>query len=178
VIDDPSKSPYLKPPKFFSGGGGLVSTARDYSRFCQTMLNLGVLEGTRLLQSETVLMMTRNQLPAEALPMAMPAGAPTDKGLGFGLGFAVRIAPDSKNAASPAGEYFWGGAASTGFSICPKNDTVVVALTQFMPCKPTLAEAFIRAVDRAVAAQNGAQPRTARSPERRAARGPVATHSH
>jgi CubicO group peptidase (beta-lactamase class C family) len=157
VIDDPSKSPYLKPPKFFSGGGGLVSTARDYARFCQMMLNDGVLGATRLLQSETVLMMTRNQLPAEALPMAMPAGAPTDKGLGFGLGFAVRIAPDSKNPASPAGEYFWGGAASTGFSICPKNDTVVVALTQFMPYKPTLSEAFIRAVDRAVASQPGAQ---------------------
>jgi CubicO group peptidase (beta-lactamase class C family) len=157
MIDDPSKSPYLKPPKFFSGGGGLVSTARDYARFCQMMLDGGTLEGTRLLQSETVQMMTRNQLPSHALPMAMPAGAPTDKGLGFGLGFAVRMAADPKNPASPAGEYFWGGAASTGFSICPKNDTVVVALTQFMPYKPTLSEAFIRAVDRAVASQPGAQ---------------------
>ncbi len=67
------------------------------------------------------------------------------------------MAADPKNPASPAGEYFWGGAASTGFSICPKNDTVVVALTQFMPYKPTLSEAFIRAVDRAVASQPCAQ---------------------
>ena len=52
---------------------------------------------------------------------------------------------------TPVVEYFWGGAASTGFSICPKNDTVVVALTQFMPYKPTLSQAFIHAVDQAAA---------------------------
>jgi CubicO group peptidase (beta-lactamase class C family) len=157
MIDDPSKSPYLKPPKFLSGGGGLVSTARDYARFCQMMLNDGVLDKTRVLRSETVLMMTRNQLPEQALPMQMPAGAPTDKGLGFGLGFAVRMAPDPKFPSTPVGEYFWGGAASTGFSICPKNDTVVVALTQFMPFKPTLSDGFIHAVDRAADLHHGAK---------------------
>ncbi len=156
MIDDPAKSPYLKPPKFLSGGGGLVSTARDYARFCQMMLNEGVLDKASLLKPATVFMMTHNQLP-EHVPMQMPAGAPTPKGLGFGLGFAVQMMPDWKSSRphdepyTPVVEYFWGGAASTGFSISPKNDTVVVALTQFMPYKPTLSQAFIHAVDQAAA---------------------------
>ena len=109
VIDNPAKSPYLTPPKFFSGGGGLVSTARDYTRFCQMLLNGGELRGTRLLKHETVQMMTHNQLPREALPMAMPVGTRSDNGLGFGLGFAVRMALNPDIPTSPVGEYFWGG---------------------------------------------------------------------
>lgn len=150
MIDNPAKSPYLTPPKFFSGGGGLVSTSRDYTRFCQMMLNGGELEGTRLLKRETVELMTHNQLPREALPMAMPGGAPTETGLGFGLGFAVRMTADSNNPSSVVGEYFWGGAASTGFTICPRNQTVVVVMTQFMPFTPTLSEAYVRGVNTAV----------------------------
>jgi CubicO group peptidase (beta-lactamase class C family) len=161
VIDNPAKSPYLNPPKFFSGGGGLVSTARDYTRFCQMMLNGGELQGTPLLKHETVQMMTHNQLPPEALPMSMPGGAPSENGLGFGLGFAVRMSVDPNNPASVVGEYFWGGAASTGFTICPRNETVVVALTQFMPFTPKLSEAFDHAVNAAVES-NGARHAAAR----------------
>jgi CubicO group peptidase (beta-lactamase class C family) len=89
-------------------------------------------------------------LPPEALPMEMPAGTRADHGLGFGLGFAVRMAPNPDNPTSLVGEYFWGGAASTGFTICPHNETAVVALTQFMPFTPKLSEAFVRAVNGAV----------------------------
>ena len=136
MIDDPSKSPYLETPDFLSGGRGLVSTARDYTRFCQMMLNDGVLDNARLLQSATVHMMIHNQLPEE-VPMQMPAGAPTPKGLRFGLGFAVWMTSDWKSATpdlvsyNPVVKYFWGGDASTGFAISPKNDTVVVVMTQF-----------------------------------------------
>jgi CubicO group peptidase (beta-lactamase class C family) len=157
VIDNPARSPYLTPPKFFSGGGGLVSTARDYTRFCQMMLNGGELGGTRILKSETVQMMTHNQLPPEALPMSMPAGSRTDKGLGFGLGFAVRMSANPDNPYTIAGEYFWAGAASTAFVICPRNETAIVVLTQYMPFTQKLSEAFIGAVNAAVEPNSGSE---------------------
>jgi CubicO group peptidase (beta-lactamase class C family) len=154
VIDDNEKSPYLKPPKFLSGGGGLVSTARDYARFCQMMLNGGQLDGTRLLKAETVAEMTRNQLPAEALPMAMPGIiAVPDKSLGFGLGFGVRTTASVSDPSAVPGEYFWGGYASTGFTICPKDQTVVISLAQFLPLKVKLADTFKRDVDEAIEAK-------------------------
>ena len=130
VTDEPAKSRYLKQPKLLSGGGGLVSTARDYSRFCQMMLQGGELQGTRLLRKETVQQMTTNQLPDEAMPISL-AGAPRP-GVGFGLGFSVRVAPNNGQP-DLLGEYGWGGAASTHFWISPKRDLVVVALQQYMP---------------------------------------------
>jgi CubicO group peptidase (beta-lactamase class C family) len=160
VIDDPAKSPYLNPPKFFSGGGGLVSTARDYTRFCQMMLNGGELEGTRLLKPETVEMMTKNQLPKEALPMSMPSISIQVPALGFGLGFAVWM--QSQNGLVE-GEYFWGGAASTGFTIVPRNKTVEVTLTQFMPFNPTMSQAFDRAVNASVESSHKAKRPTVRT---------------
>jgi CubicO group peptidase (beta-lactamase class C family) len=146
-------SPYLKAPRFFSGGGGLVSTARDYSRFCQMMLNGGELQGKRLLKPETVQMMTQNQLPPEALPMNMPTAGPI-KGLGFGLGFAIWMAPNPLDPRTALGEYWWGGAASTGFAVSPHNQTVVIALTQLMPINNKLSDTFRRGVNAAVA-ENG-----------------------
>ena len=136
VIDAPLTSPYRAQPKFLSGGGGLVSTARDYLRFCQMMLGEGELEGKRLLRPETVREMTVNQLPAEALPMKLGA-LPLD-GMGFGLGFSVRMAPNLVAPAKSLGEFGWGGAASTHFWICPKQQLVVVILQQYMPVTPRL----------------------------------------
>jgi CubicO group peptidase (beta-lactamase class C family) len=151
VVDDPENSPYLKSPKFLSGGGGLVSTARDYARFGQMMLNGGELEGTRLLKAETVAAMTRNQLPADALPMAMPSPtAVPDKSLGFGLGFGVRTTASASDPSAIAGEYFWGGYASTGFIICPTDQTVIIALAQFLPLKTKLTDTFKRGVDESI----------------------------
>jgi CubicO group peptidase (beta-lactamase class C family) len=126
VVDAPAQSRYRKKPKLFSGGGGLVSTARDYVRFCQMMLNGGELEGIRILKAETVKEMTRNQLPQEARRYGV-MGQPT---VGFGLGFSVLIGDSPK---IHKGEYGWDGAASTHFWVSPKDDLIVVALEQYMP---------------------------------------------
>jgi CubicO group peptidase (beta-lactamase class C family) len=144
--DVPAKSGYLKRPKLLSGGGGLVSTARDYTRFCQMLLNGGELQGTRLLKKETVQLMSSNQLPDEAMPLSMPGAKLPTKGLGFGLGFAVLLESAQPESTGIAGEYFWGGAASTGFCICPKHDLAIVVMTQFMPYTTKLADAVKKAV--------------------------------
>ena len=120
IVDDPAKSRYLKKPSLFSGGGGLVSTARDYLRFCQMLLNKGQLDGKQLLSPETVEMMTTNQLP-DSVRRGNDGG--------FGLGFSVRL----KDGKFPKGEYGWGGAASTHFWISPKDELIVIALSQYMP---------------------------------------------
>lgn len=120
IVDEPAKSQYLKKPTLFSGGGGLVSTARDYMRFCRMLLNKGQLDGERLLRPETVEMMTTNQLPDSVK---------RDKDGGFGLGFSVRLRDDK----FPKGEYGWGGAASTHFWISPRDELIVIALSQYMP---------------------------------------------
>jgi CubicO group peptidase (beta-lactamase class C family) len=130
VIDSAPNSAFLKPPTLLSGGGGLVSTARDYLRFCVMLANRGELNGVRLLQPETVDRMTLNQLPKSAYPIAIGEPRP---GIGFGLGFSVVVeqTPQSENAR--IGEYGWGGAASTHFWISPRDDLAVVVLTQLMP---------------------------------------------
>jgi len=130
VIEAPATSPFLKRPKLFSGGGGLVSTARDYMRFCQMLAAGGELNGRRLLRPETLQAMTTNQLPPEAFPISL-AGFPIP-GLGFGLGFSVHVEPAPFSAAR-VGEYGWSGLASTSFWISPKDDLVVIVLQQFMP---------------------------------------------
>lgn len=131
VIDAPANSRYLKPPALFSGGGGLVSTARDYTRFCQMLSGGGRLHGKRLLRAETLAAMTRNQLPDELMPIAF--GPVKRAGVGFGLGFSVVVSRQQWDSAAVLGEYGWGGAASTHFWISPKHDLVVVALQQHMP---------------------------------------------
>jgi CubicO group peptidase (beta-lactamase class C family) len=136
VSDAAATSRYLNPPKLYSGGGGSVSTARDYMRFCQMMLNKGELSGQRLLKAETVEQMTKNQLSRNAFPMQM-GGVPR-KGVGFGLGFSV-VVEDQSDA--PDGVYGWGGAASTHFWISPSDDLAVVVLSQHMPFSPQLESA-------------------------------------
>jgi CubicO group peptidase (beta-lactamase class C family) len=166
VVDDSEKSTYLKQPAFLSGGGGLVSTARDYARFCQMMLNGGELEGTRILKAQTVAEMTHNQLPPEALPMTMPSPtAMPEKSLGFGLGFGVRTSASASDPSVIPGEYFWGGYASTGFMICPRDQTVIISLAQFLPLKVKLIDTFKRDVDAAIESQA-----VAKKPHRRAFR--------
>jgi CubicO group peptidase (beta-lactamase class C family) len=128
IVDDPAKSRYLKKLPLLSGGGGLVSTAQDYLRFCQMLLNKGQLDGERLLRPDTVEMMTTNQLPDSVK---------RDEDGGFGLGFSVRL----KDGEFPKGEYGWGGAASTHFWISPKHDLIVIALSQYMPYSSRLEDA-------------------------------------
>ena len=114
---------FLRPPVLLSGGGGLVSTARDYLRFCQMLLDKGKLDDVRILGPDTVEMMTRDQLPP---------GTAVSEGVGFGLGFSVQLAPDPSGQTRLA-EYGWAGAASTFFGISPRDESIVLILTQYMP---------------------------------------------
>ncbi len=136
VQDDPTKSAYLKVPPYISGGGGLVSTATDYLAFCKMMLNGGILDGVRLLSRKTIDLMTANHLPGgqdlTELSRSLFSEA-TMAGVGFGLGFAVTLDPAKTMLAGSAGEYYWGGAASTAFWIDPAEDLIVVFMTQLMP---------------------------------------------
>jgi CubicO group peptidase (beta-lactamase class C family) len=123
-------------PTAFSGGGGLVSSAADYHRFTQMLLGRGEYAGVRLLGSRTVDYMTRNHLPGgadlESIGRPLHAEMPL-RGTGFGLGFSVLLDPvRAKNLAS-AGEYAWGGAASTAFWVDPAERITALFFTQLLP---------------------------------------------
>ena len=137
VIDAVPTSPYLRPPAYDSGGGGTVSTARDYLRFCQMLLEGGQLQGKRLLTAESVRLMTENQLPKAAYPVTLNGRR---DGVGFGLGFSVVVEKTDHTRDAHLGEYGWGGAASTHFWISPRDELAVVALTQYMPFSFLLEE--------------------------------------
>jgi CubicO group peptidase (beta-lactamase class C family) len=109
-------------PALASGGGGLVSTAGDYMRFCQMLLNGGQLDGVRLLSPRTVELMRTN-----VLPPTMPTLAP---GAGFGLDFAVIENVIAAGGYYGKGTFFWGGAAGTWFWIDPVSDLIVVGMIQ------------------------------------------------
>lgn len=136
LLDDPEESPFLSPPTFFSGGGGLISTAHDYFRFCQMLLEGGRLDDTRILGRKTIELMTMNHLPGgqDLTDLAVgPYSETTYEGIGFGLGFAVTLDLARSQNVGSVGEYFWGGAASTAFWIDPSEELIVIFLTQFMP---------------------------------------------
>jgi CubicO group peptidase (beta-lactamase class C family) len=134
--DDAAKSPYLAVPKLFSGGGGLVSTAVDYLRFCRMLLNRGSLDGVQFLSRKTVELMTMNHLPGgkdlPALSRSLFSEA-TYNGVGFGLGFAVTLDPARTLIPGSPGEFSWGGMASTSFWVDPAEDLIVIFMTQLMP---------------------------------------------
>jgi len=126
-----SSSDFLRNPNFLSGGGGLVSTAGDYMKFCQMLCGLGEFNGVRLLTEATVREMSRNQLPPSAYPLEINGDKRVS--VGFGLGFSVVVEPIPGFEYVPRGEYGWGGAASTHFWISPKHELAVVVLSQLMP---------------------------------------------
>ena len=134
--DDSRTSAYLKPPTFVSGGGGLVSTATDYMRFARMLLQGGELDGVRLLGPRTLALMTSNHLPGGVdlprLSRSMFSEA-IYEGIGFGLGFATTITPAATLIPGSAGDFFWGGAASTFFWVDPREDLIVLFLTQLLP---------------------------------------------
>ena len=113
--------------KWESGGGGMVSTAIDYARFCQMLLNGGTLDGKRILGPKTVAYMTSDHLGSviATTPLYLPG-----PGFGFGLGFAVRTAAGVSPYAGSVGEYNWGGAGGTYFWVDPKEDLFVVFMMQ------------------------------------------------
>ncbi len=113
--------PYHSPKKLFAGGAGLVSTARDYLRFCQMMLDEGRVGNTRLLSRKSVELMTHDQL------------GKIGPDQGFGLGFGIEGVKSPLSELGSPGEYQWGGFFYTAFSIDPKDQMIVIFMAQLHP---------------------------------------------
>ncbi len=119
------------PPSYASGGGGLMSTAQDYGRFCQMILGEGALNGVRLLKPETVALMRQNHLPETFMVTSNGTRAsPLGIGVGYGLDWAVWFDPAATGSAVGPGTVSWGGSAGTWFWIDPKNDLYFVGMIQ------------------------------------------------
>ena len=135
LIDDPLESKYLHAPSFPSGGGGLVSTTADYAKFCEMLRLRGTVNGVEIIGSRTLALMTKNHIAggADLSQAAMGAFSETAyEGVGFGLGFASTL-DEVASGTVGAGDYYWGGAASTIFWVDPVEDLYVVFMTQLMP---------------------------------------------
>lgn len=121
--------------KWFSGGGGLVSTVSDYARFCQMLVNGGELDGVRLLSPKTLAVMTSDQVPPDAarigmLPATQDLSPIPELGQSFGLGFAVRTAPGHTAVSGSVGDYFWAGALGTYFWVDPQEKLFAIEMLQ------------------------------------------------
>src|SRR5271165_4910962 len=125
-----------KKPNIFSGGGGMLSTAGDYARFSQMLLNGGELEGVRILSPKTIALMTSDQLDSKVerhTPVALALtsfGPVPEMGTSFGLGFAVRVDPGRNPMPGSVGDYSWTGISGTLFWVDPQTKLVAVLLTQ------------------------------------------------
>ncbi len=147
VLADPAtaESRYVKEPHvYFSGAGGLVSTARDYFRFHQMMLNGGELDGVRILSRKTVELMTTNHTGDYGIWLAGP-------GYGFGLGYAIVTDLGPSGTPRSEGSYYWGGAFGTIFWVDPSEELISIMLTQIRPythlnIRPDLATLTYQAV--------------------------------
>lgn len=127
------------PPKNDAGGAGSVGTAADYVRFLQMMLNGGQLDRVRLLSRTTVKYMTSDHL-GEIKSSGSVALPPA---IGFGLGFAVRRETGLFEVTGTAGEYYWAGAAGTGFYVDPKEELICILMTQALPGMPRRYDRYL-----------------------------------
>lgn len=122
---------YTERRPLMSGGGGLVSTLADYTRFVRMLVGDGELDGVRILQADTLAEMRRNQLP-DGLQVELPTGwsMPETR---FGLGFALKGAPAEGEPETAVGEYHWGGLAGTHSWISPRAGVAGIIFTQRLP---------------------------------------------
>jgi CubicO group peptidase (beta-lactamase class C family) len=127
VVGGPQDS-FKKPAVMLMGGAGLTSTAMDYARFYQMLLNGGTLDGQRILSRKSVELMSADHLGD--LPRVGPL---LPVGFGFGLTFAVNLGPGKNGITGTEGEYYWGGAAGTRFWIDPKEQMFGIFLVQILP---------------------------------------------
>lgn len=136
ILLDQAGEAALRPPLVFSGGGGLQSTAYDFHRFTQMLINHGELDGVRILSPRTIRLMTSNHLPGAADLATVGRPIPSDtifEGVGYGLGVSVTLDPAKSRSAGNAGEFGWGGAASTAFWVDPVDQLTVQFFTQLLP---------------------------------------------
>ncbi len=118
---------FTRPPTNLSGGGGLVSTAHDYSRFAQMLLNGGELDGARILGRKTIELMTTDHLP-EGVPTGF-----LSPGWGFGLGFTVKNEAGKDGMPGSVGNYYWFGVQGTSFWVDPEEDLIGIFMIQIRP---------------------------------------------
>jgi CubicO group peptidase (beta-lactamase class C family) len=127
IVTAPEESDPTEKPAFLSGSGGLFSTAEDYWRFAQMLLNGGELGGVRLIKPTTVELMRTNVL---ADGVMVDLYGPGEEGIGFGLDFAIVMDPVKAKTARGMNSFYWGGAFGTWHWIDPTNDVIVVGMIQ------------------------------------------------
>ena len=135
LLDDPQAYAFASRPRFLSGGGGLTGTTADYLKFSEMLRQQGMANGERIIGPRTLKMMHANHLPGgtDLASLAMGDFSETAyEGVGFGLGFASSLGEVATGALG-AGDFYWGGAASTIFWVDPVEDLVVIFMTQLMP---------------------------------------------
>lgn len=136
VRSDAMASGAMHPPAAELGGGGLVSTMSDYVKFAEMLRGGGEYNGVRILGPRTVEMMSANHLPnnADLTAYGRPLFSETTfDGVGFGLGMSVTLDPAAAKVPGSPGDYGWGGAASTNFTIDPLEDMTYTIMTQLLP---------------------------------------------
>jgi CubicO group peptidase (beta-lactamase class C family) len=136
MYDRGAESAWSRMPKLLSGGGGLVSTALDYHKFCRMLLGHGELDGVRIVGRKTLELMTMNHLPGGSDLSTMSRSLfseAANAGTGFGLGFAVNLDPAKSMVPGSAGEFYWGGMFSTAFFVDPVEEVTMVFMTQLSP---------------------------------------------
>ncbi len=119
-----------KPPSMDGGGSGLMSTAMDYARFLQCLLNGGELDGQRIASPHTVRMMTHDHVGSIPQNISQFGGQMLTPGIGFGLGFAVRMAGGLEDLPGSPGMYSWGGVCGTTFWVDPQQELVAILMSQ------------------------------------------------
>lgn len=136
VLQDDAQASHFENRSFFSGGGGLLSTAADYLRFCRMLLAGGTLDGQRIIGRRTLAMMVANHLPGggDLASLSMSGFSEThNEGVGFGLGFACKLDPVRNGYPATRGSFYWGGLASTLFWVDPAEELIVLFLAQLIP---------------------------------------------
>jgi len=135
-LNDDGQDSHYRDRTLFSGGGGLVSTASDYLRFCLMLQNGGTLDGQRIIGSRTLKLMTANHLPGGVDLTEYATGSFSEtsyQGVGFGLGFAQAVNPVANGSPASLGSFYWGGLASTLFWVDPAEELSVIFMTQLIP---------------------------------------------
>jgi CubicO group peptidase (beta-lactamase class C family) len=136
VLQDDAQDSQFADRSFFSGGGGLLSTAADYLHFCRMLLAGGSLDGARIIGRRTLEFMVGNHLPGGGDIASLPTSGFSEthnEGVGFGLGFACKTDPLRNGYPASAGTYYWGGMASTLFWVDPAEELIVLFMTQLIP---------------------------------------------